>query len=86
VFALNPSIVTKGIGLYKVCWQSNILFTVLGGGDAAINNVTNLYFGDLPACKQNSTGPCVLFKTSTQHNGAFIGVLAPANDPKGFAY
>jgi hypothetical protein len=86
VFALGPSIVTKGIGLYKVCWQSPTPFTVLGGGTTAVQNGNGYFFGDLPACKNNSTGPCVLFKTSTQYNGAFIGVLAPANDPKGFAY
>ena len=78
VFALSPNLVTKGIGRYNVCWTSSTPFTPLGGGP----QVTT---GLLPDCSKNATGPCVLFRTSTQYNGAFIGVSAPASDPRGFA-
>jgi hypothetical protein len=74
VFALSPSLVTKGIGQYNVCWNSTNPFTPLGGG-APVN------VGYLPNCSPHAGPPCVLYKTSGQHNDAFIGILAPPGDP-----
>ena len=74
VFALNPTLVTHGIGLLKVCWNQLTAFRSAGGA-----MVTT---GDLPDCRgKNPVPPCVLSKTSGQHNAAFLSVLAPANDP-----
>jgi hypothetical protein len=39
----------------------------------------------LPPCKKGDLGPCVLFKRSTKHNAALVGVLAPPGDPRGYA-
>ena len=80
VFALDSSLVKKGIGLFNVCWSSPDAFVPLGGG-APVNN------GLLPACGKNATGPCVLFKKSNQKNVGFFGVLAPpgTNDPRAYA-
>jgi hypothetical protein len=85
IFALQASLVTKGIGLFNLCWGASATFPVLGGGTAQLQS-DGLYWGVLPACGKNATGPCVLFKKSNQHNVAFLGVLAPNNgagDPKG---
>ncbi len=79
VLALSPSLVTKGIGLYKICWRSTIEFTQLGGTDAPL--VDGMFTGYLPSCKKDDVGPCVLFKMSGQHNNAFFGILAPPDDP-----
>ena len=75
VLALRPNRVTKGIGLYNICWKSVIPFTPRGGG--ALVPV-----GYLPDCKKNDAGPCVLFRHSGQHHDAFFGILAPFNDPQ----
>ena len=75
VLALRPDRVTKGIGLYNICWKSVIPFTPRGGG-------AQVLVGYLPNCKQNDVGPCVLFKHSDQHHAAFFGVLAPFPDPQ----
>jgi len=77
VFGLSPSLITNGIGRYNVCWTSNTPFVPLGGGAPVTT-------GLLPNCSPQVTAPCVLFKTSTQHNGGFFGVSAPASDPRGF--
>ncbi len=73
IFALAPNLVTKGIGLFNVCWS---------GPRADGTPFTGL----LSACGKNATGPCVLFKKSNQKNVGFFGVLAPpgANDPSGY--
>ena len=75
VLALSPYLVTKGIGLYNVCYSSPIPFTPLGGGPLVT-------LGYLPTCSKSVGPPCVLFKTSTQHNGAFFGIQVPPGDPK----
>jgi hypothetical protein len=74
VFALAAKYVTKGIGLFNICWH--------GPGDAS----GTPFDGLLPACGKNATGPCILFKKSNQFNVAFVGVLAPAfpGDPSGY--
>jgi len=74
IFALAPNLVTKGIGLFNVCWSGALL------------NGTP-FIGLLPACGKNPTGPCVLFKKSNQNNVGFFGVLAPPGtfDPSGYA-
>ena len=77
ILALSPSLVTHGIGQYKICWRSDNAFTPLGGGPAV--NV-----GYLPSCKKNDVGPCVLFKMSGQHNEAFFGIRAPPGDPQAY--
>ncbi len=77
VFALASSLVTKGIGLFNICWSSPTAFVPLGGG-APVNS------GLLPACGKNATGPCVLFKKSNQNNVGFFGVLAPPGDPAAY--
>jgi len=80
VLALDPALVTHGIGKLKVCWNQATPFTSLSG--ATVNT------GDLPSCKgRNQVPPCVLSRTSGQHNVAFLSILAPANDPSDpFAY
>lgn len=83
VFALDPSLVTKGIGLYNVCWNSLFQWTQ-PSGRLAVDNGDGTFTGLLPNCRLGSSGPCVLFRRSSQHNGAFIGVLAPWNDPRGY--
>jgi hypothetical protein len=77
VFALSPDLITNGIGRYNVCWTSNTPFVPLGGGPPVMT-------GLLPKCSPQTSPPCVLFQTSTQHNGGFFGVSAPATDPRGF--
>jgi hypothetical protein len=74
IFALAAQYVTKGVGLFNICWH--------GPGDASGTPFNGL----LPACGKNATGPCVLFKKSNQGNVAFVGVLAPAfpGDPSGY--
>jgi hypothetical protein len=79
ILALRPDRVTKGIGLYNICWRSDLEFTQLGGTPAPV--VDGMFTGYLPSCKQNDVGPCVLFKMSGQHNDAFFGILAPPGDP-----
>ena len=41
----------------------------------------NFLAGYLAACSKKVGPPCVLFKTSTQHNGAFFGIQVPPGDP-----
>jgi hypothetical protein len=77
IFALSSDLITKGIGQYKICWKSAIPFTPLGGGP----QVTT---GLLPNCKNSDVGPCVLFRTSGQHNVGFFGILAPPGDPQAY--
>jgi len=102
VFALGPSLVTKGIGLYNVCWNSSVPWTQPSGKRAVPNIVDGTpdgtFTGLLPNCKLGSRGPCVLFRwscvlfpwscmffrRSNQYNAAFIGVLAPWDDPRGY--
>jgi hypothetical protein len=88
VLALSPSLVTRGIGQYKICWTSDHPFTQLGGtqtppGPNACGplGTSTCFIGYLPACKNNDAGPCVAFKTSGQHNDAFFGIIAPPGDP-----
>jgi hypothetical protein len=80
VLALRSDLVTKGMGQYKICWRSLNPFTQLGGTPAP--SVAGMFTGYLPSCKKNDAGPCVLFKTSGQHNVAFFGILAPPGDPQ----
>jgi hypothetical protein len=80
VLALRSDLVTKGMGQYKICWRSINPFTQLGGTPAPL--VAGMFTGYLPSCKKNDAGPCVLFKTSGQHNVAFFGILAPPGDPQ----
>ncbi len=82
IFALRPDRVTKGIGLYNICWRSNVEFTQLGGTPAPV--VDGMFTGFLPSCKKNDPGPCVAFKTSGQHNSAFFGIIAPPSDPQAY--
>jgi hypothetical protein len=82
IIALRPDRVTKGIGLYNICWRSNLPFTQLGGTPAPV--VDGMFTGFLPACKKNDAGPCVAFKTSGQHNSAFFGIIAPPGDPQAY--
>ena len=82
VFALDALQITKGIGLYNVCWRSTNPFTQLGG--TAAPSVGGLFTGYLPNCKKVDVGPCVLFRKSNQFNVGFFGVLAPPSDPKGY--
>ena len=82
IIALRPDRVTKGIGLYNICWRSINEFTQLGGTPAPF--VGGMFTGFLPSCKQNDVGPCVLFKTSGQQNSAFFGILAPPGDPQAY--
>jgi len=81
VFALSASLVTKNIEQYKVCWQSNEPFKMLGGKPAP--QVGGLFTGYLPNCtKKNAAGPCVLFRKTNKQGQGFIGILAPDWDPK----
>ncbi|HEV2040579.1 MAG TPA: hypothetical protein VGT81_11125 [Casimicrobiaceae bacterium] len=82
IFALRSDRVTKGIGLYKICWRSLHEFTQLGGTDAPL--VDGMFTGYLPSCKKDDVGPCVLFKTSGQHNVGFFGIRAPPDDPQAY--
>jgi hypothetical protein len=82
VFALRPDRVTKGIGLYNICWRSVNAFTQLGGTPAPF--IGGMFTGFLPSCKKNDAGPCVAFKTSGQHNSAFFGIIAPPGDPQAY--
>jgi hypothetical protein len=84
VMTLNPSLVNKGIGQFNICWESSNPFKVAGGGDAVFNTATLLFVGYLPNCSPQAGAPCVLYRTSTQHNGAFFGILAPPGDPKAY--
>jgi hypothetical protein len=79
ILALRPDRVTKGIGLYNICWRSVNAFTQLGGTPAPL--VAGMFTAYLPSCKNNDVGPCTLFKMSDQHNAAFFGILAPPGDP-----
>ena len=81
VFALAPSVVNQGVGQLGVCWESKKPFMVLGGGQAAGPNGNGFFVGYLPNCSPHVGPPCILSKTSTQQNGAFLTVLAPAPDP-----
>jgi hypothetical protein len=82
IFALRSDRVTKGIGLYNICWRSSNEFTQLGGTPAPFDG--SFFTGFLPDCKKDDTGPCVLFKTSGQHHVAFFGILAPPGDPQAY--
>ena len=77
IFALRSDLITNGIGRYNICWKSPMPFTPLGGGP----QVTT---GLLPNCKHSDVGPCVLFRTSGQHNVGFFGILAPPGDPQAY--
>jgi hypothetical protein len=77
IFALSSNLITNGIGQYNICWKSALPFTPLGGGP----QVTT---GLLPNCKNSDVGPCVLFRTSGQHNVGFFGILAPPGDPQAY--
>lgn len=83
VFSLASSLVAKGIGRFNICWNADSPFTVLGGGQAA-SQVDGTYTGELPKCGPNDAGPCVLYKTSGQHNVGFFAVLAPPGEPRGY--
>jgi hypothetical protein len=76
IFALSASLITKGIGLYNICWMGQP-FTPLGGGPLVTT-------GLLPNCKKNDVGPCVLFRMSGQHNVGFFGIRAPSGDPQAY--
>jgi hypothetical protein len=79
VLALDTTQVTKGIGLFNVCWHQQTYFTSVSGA-----LVTT---GDLPNCRgRDQVAPCVLSRTSGQHNVAFLSILTPAGDPDPFAY
>lgn len=82
IFALRSDRVTRGIGLYKICWRSSNEFTQLGGTPAPSDGT--FFTGYLPACKNDDVGPCVLFKTSGQHHVGFFGILAPPGDPQAY--
>jgi hypothetical protein len=82
ILALRSDLVTKGIGQYKICWRSLNAFTQLDGTPAPF--VAGMFTGYLPSCKKNDVGPCLLFKTSGQHNVAFFGILAPPGDPQAY--
>ena len=76
IFALDGSLVSKGISMFNVCWS-----TPSGFVDNTGNFVTT---GNLPNCpskNKDQTPPCVIARTSGQHNAAFLTVLAPADDP-----
>jgi hypothetical protein len=83
VFSLDRGLVTGGIGHIEVCWGQPIPFITSDGTWAEVPQVDGWYWGVLPPCSGNSTGPCVLFKKSGRYNVAYIGVLAPVYDPKG---
>lgn len=90
VFALDPSLINRGIAKYQVCWESTNPFRVLGGGPAAGPNAKQMFVGYLPKCSDDAkeddqvSQPCLLFRKSTKRNGALFGVLAPPDDPKGY--
>jgi hypothetical protein len=84
IFALDGSLVSKGISMFNVCWYTPSGF---------VDNTGNFVFtGNLPNCpskNKDQTPPCVIARTSGQHNAAFLTVLAPAddpNDPFGFGH
>ena len=77
IFALSSDLITHGIGQYNICWMSTHPFIPLGGG-------TPVNVGLLPNCKNSDIGPCVLFRTSGQHNVGFFGILAPPGDPQAY--
>lgn len=67
ILALNT--VSKGIGQFNACWTQTVNFLTAAG--------TWAMKGDLPNCKQrDQVAPCVLAKTSGQHNVGFLTVLA----------
>jgi hypothetical protein len=79
VLALDTTQVTNGIGLFNVCWHQTSLFKSVTG--AWVDT------GDLPKCSgRDQIAPCVLSRTSGQHNVAFLSILTPAGDPDPFAY
>jgi hypothetical protein len=86
VMALSPSLVNKGIGQFNICWESTNPFMVVGGGTSAGPNIFGYFVGYLPNCSPHAGPPCVLFRTSGQHNAAFFGILAPDGtlDPKAY--
>jgi hypothetical protein len=62
-----------GTGQYNVCWHQTLPFTTAAG--------TFTTTGDLPNCKQrDQVAPCVVSRTSGQHNVAFLTILTPSND------
>ena len=76
VLALRSDLVTKGIGQYKICWRSSNPFTPTRRDTCAFGR--RHVHGLSPELQEERRGPCVLFKTSGQHNVAFFGILAPA--------
>lgn len=79
ILALDATQVTKGIGLFNVCWHQTIAFKSVTGAQVTT--------GDLPNCAgRDQIAPCVLSKTSGQHNVAFLSILTPANDPDPHTY
>jgi hypothetical protein len=82
ILAVNMGLVTKGIAQFNICWSSPTPFTTLSGSTATT--------GDLPNCKgKDQVAPCVLARTSGQHNVGFFSILAPAhdvNDPATYAH
>jgi hypothetical protein len=93
IFALSSDLITNGIGRYNICWRSPNEFTQLGGTQAPAvgpsicgpNGTSACFTGLLPNCKNSDdVGPCVLFRTSGQHNVGFFGIRAPAGDPQAY--
>ena len=73
ILALDTTQVTKGIGQFNVCWQQTLPFKSVTGA--------SVFTGDLPNCAgRDQVPPCVLSRTSGQHNVAFLSILTPAND------
>jgi hypothetical protein len=92
IFALSSDLITNGIGRYNICWRSPNEFTQLGGTQAPAvgpsicgqDGASACFTGLLPNCKNDDVGPCVLFRTSGQHNVGFFGILAPPGDPQAY--
>ena len=80
ILALDMSQVLKGIAQFNICWSQPTPFVPLGGG-------TPVTVGDLPNCKnRDQVAPCVLSRTSGQHNVGFFSILATAGDPGTYAH
>jgi hypothetical protein len=79
ILALDMSKVTKGIGQFMVCWTQPTPFLTATGATATK--------GDLPPCKnRDQVAPCVLSKTSGQHNVGFFTILATSGDPRTYVH
>jgi len=87
VFALRSDLVTKGIGRYNICWQSDLQFKQRDGTLAPLDGTSTCgptldhqdqpcYRGILPNCKKKdpakNPGPCVLFRSRGQHNIGYV--------------